>query len=341
MNKSKNYIKPYVTVWIVWMVLHFVVLYQAGFSADAALLDPIVSNLPLLGLSLLLNNTFRFYQPGPKYAWNLVVWCFVMALIWLGFNGFLISLLLHKDQIFINFYDSSLLFRFIIAFILLGAGALIAWMIQLFESAREDQERHFEAQKLAKEAELNNLRQQMQPHFLFNTLNSVSALVGKDAASARKMIQELSEFLRGTIKKDDDVLIRLSDEIKHLKLYLDIEKVRFGNRLTYDILSDENAESALVPPLVLLPLIENAIKYGLYDTLDDVEIKLKAEISEKTLMVTVQNPFDPESTDRQKGIGFGLQTLKRRLFLLYGRNDLLDYKSDNNIFTCTLKIPQS
>ena len=98
-------------------------------------------------------------------------------------------------------------------------------------SKQEHEQRKADAEKLAKEAELFKLRQQLQPHFLFNSLNSINALIGMRPEEARKMVQQLSDFLRGTIKKEETQWVSLEEELQYLQLYLDIEKVRFGNRL--------------------------------------------------------------------------------------------------------------
>ena len=118
--------------------------------------------------------------------------------------------------------------------------------------------------------------QQLQPHFLFNSLNSINALIGFKPDEARKMIHQLSDFLRGTLKKDDDQLqVTLNDELQHLNLYLEIEKVRFGHRLQTEISCDERSGSAKLPSMLLQPIVENAIKFGLYDTTGEVVVSLR------------------------------------------------------------------
>src|SRR4029077_2679 len=129
-----------------------------------------------------------------------------------------------------------------------------------------------EAEQLAREAELYKLRQQLQPHFLFNRLNSISALTGTQPEKARHMINQLSEFLRGTLKKDEKQWNTLDEEMQYLQLYLDIEKVRFGYRLQTEILCDEDARTLKLPAMLLQPVVENAIKFGLYDTTGEVKI---------------------------------------------------------------------
>ena len=193
---------------------------------------------------------------------------------------------------------------------------------------------------LSREAELFKLRQQLQPHFLFNSLNSISALTGSQPEKARHMIQQLSDFLRGTLKKDDQKWSTLEEEIQYLRLYLDIEKVRFGHRLQTEIIFDDALQSLKLPALLLQPVVENAIKFGLYDTYGDVLITLRATQENNYLKIMVQNPFDPETSQPLKGTGFGLSSVQRRLFLLFARHDLLQTQKDEQNFITTILIPQ-
>ena len=189
-----------------------------------------------------------------------------------------------------------------------------------------------------KEAELIKLRQQLQPHFLFNSLNSISALTTAQPLEARKMVVQLSEFLRGTLKQEDH-LITLNEELDHLKLYLDIEKIRFGHRLTVDFDASEESMNQLLPSLLLLPLVENSIKFGLYDTVGEIKITIACNMTPNYLLIQIQNPFDKKNTSPLPGTGYGLSSIHRRLYLLYARQDLLLTHTDESIFTTSLKIP--
>ena len=153
------------------------------------------------------------------------------------------------------------------------------------------------------------------------------------------MIEQLSDFLRGTLKKEEKQLVSLQEEIKYLELYLDIEKVRFGHRLQTAIEVEEDASLRMIPSLILQPVVENAIKFGLYDTMDEVLITLKAIVTEQGLKISVSNPFDPLTAASVPGTGFGLASIKRRLYLLYGRNDLVEIQKEASIFSTTLIIP--
>ncbi|MDB5207858.1 MAG: hypothetical protein JWR72_2933 [Flavisolibacter sp.] len=216
--------------------------------------------------------------------------------------------------------------------------ALINVLWYTLQDQLETDKRKVEADRLSKEAELNNLRQQLQPHFLFNSLNSINALIGSQPQKARTMIEQLSDFLRGTLKKEQKEWTSLEEELQHLGLYLAIEKVRFGHRLSATISNE--AAGAQLPVMLLQPIVENAIKFGLYDTTYDITIAIEAKKKDSYLIVQVTNPFDPETSLPGKGTGFGLSSVQRRLYLLFARQDLLQTTTNENVFTTTIKIPQ-
>jgi len=230
--------------------------------------------------------------------------------------------------------------RFVGAFLILSFVTLLNWMWNLLKDQKEQEERRNEAEQLVKDAELVKLRQQLQPHFLFNSLNSISALAGSKPDEARQMIQQLSDFLRGTLKKDEQKIVPFGEEMAHLKLYLEIEKVRFGHRLNIEINVAKEILNATIPPLLLQPIVENAIKFGLYGTIEDILVNIDAKSDPSYLFVEVKNPYDAQTHGAAKGTGFGLSSIQRRLFLLYGRNDLLTTEKSETIFSTRLKIPQ-
>jgi two-component system LytT family sensor kinase len=123
-------------------------------------------------------------------------------------------------------------------------------------------------------------------------------------------------------------------------LYLEIEKVRFGNRLSTSFETSEEALQMKIPAMLLQPLVENAIKFGLYDTTGETIISVTAKADAGMLLITVQNPFDPETSSPRQGTGFGLNSVQRRLYLLFARSDLLITDTTGNVFTTTIKIPQ-
>lgn len=231
--------------------------------------------------------------------------------------------------------------RFGAGFLLISSMSMFSLLWYSQQEQKESDGRKRETEKLAKEAELFKLRRQLQPHFLFNSLNSISALIGYDPEKARYMIHQLSDFLRGTLKNDEQQWNTLEEELKYLQLYLDIEKVRFGHRLKTEIIYKDEILALKIPALLLQPVVENAIKFGLYDTTGEVLIKIEATMGQNNLHIMVQNPFDPETSQPLKGTGFGLSSIQRRLFLLFARSDLLSTKKDHELYITTIIVPQS
>ena len=153
------------------------------------------------------------------------------------------------------------------------------------------------------------------------------------------MVEQLSEFLRITLKRADEHWVRLEEEWNYLQLYLEIEKIRFGHRLEVVTSFEEGVMDWRIPTLVLQPLVENAIKFGLYGTTGSVTISLDARRLDDLLEIRVTNPFS-EDARTTRGNGFGLAGLQRRMYLLFARNDLVHTADVNYVFTVTLKIPR-
>ncbi|XOV67033.1 MAG: sensor histidine kinase [Fluviicola sp.] len=214
------------------------------------------------------------------------------------------------------------------------------WSKRRRESEEKSKELAIAQQRDMVQIEINSIQQQLKPHFLFNSLNSINALTLSNPEEAQKMVQLLSEFMRGSVQQNQSELVTLQEEIRHLKLYTDIEKVRFGDRLhvTYEV--HEELMQKKLPFLILQPIIENAIKYGLYGNTDQVTITIGARMHENHLELTVSNPFDTITQKTNKGTGFGIRSVERKLLLIYRRANLLKTQSKNSIFTATLQIPQ-
>jgi two-component sensor histidine kinase len=343
MFKSIPFALKVVITYLAWAI--FCGLYQArtiarfGFSWDEALKDTAITQFIIAIACLTINKSLRVAKPTFK---NLSG-AFFQVLAITAFATMTQEALLEEVIKSINyntFLKNALHIRGFYNGLMILLISIITWFWGYFRDQQESISRKEDAERLSREAELANLRQQLQPHFLFNSLNSISALVGSQPERARNMIQQLSDFLRGTLKKDDKQLITLKEELAHLQLYLDIEKVRFGHRLETAIHASDESLSLALPSLLLQPIVENAIKFGLYDTLDDIEIDLSARKENNYLIMEVKNPFDPTTASPKKGTGFGLQSVDRRLFLVYGQSSLLTIKQDGNTFITTLKIPQ-
>ena len=315
-------------------------LYWLGLSIDISIADSFVSNLIIAAACLLLCYLMQFYLPQKERHWYILIISVILSTIVVLTGKALLSCIYNEEPGYPDLLKTSLPIRWSISFLVIVCMSMICVLWYSFKDKEETEKRKNEAEAISREAELFTLRRQLQPHFLFNSLNSISALAGTRPEEARKMIQQLSDFLRGTIKKEDSSTVTLAEELQHLQLYLSIEQVRFGHRLNVEIDTDEASGEAKIPSLILQPVVENAIKFGLYDTTDAVTIKLHAFEEPGQLTLTVENPFDPETAMPQKGEGFGLGSVQRRLYLLFGRSDLVSTRSQDKLFTTTIKIPQ-
>ena len=324
--------------WLVWATIHVFVLRSFDLPWITAIVDSAVYNGLLLGASLLLINILRFYVPQKDRYFMLLGWVGVLSTVWL-FYGKLALSLLFRDPAYHYLMNHSLAIRFSYGFLITSTVVLMSVIWYNWQEQKALEARRVEAERMAREAELFKLRQQLQPHFLFNSLNSISALIGPQGKEARRMVLQLSDFLRGTLKKEEHQWTTLKEELHYLQLYLDIEKVRFGHRLNTAFQIAPEAEELQLPVLLLQPIVENAIKFGLYDTLDNITITIEAYRQDAELLLEVRNPFHPE-TAQPKGTGFGLSSIGRRLYLLFGRNDLLTSEAMDTTFTTRLRIPQ-
>lgn len=326
--------------WTVWSVLHFGLLFSYGVNLSSAITDSIISNIFIAASCILISNNLSYYLPRYEKYWYIVVISLCLSCIAVFIPKYILLLLLNDDKAYVSILQQSTLIRFVVSFLLIGCMGIMSMLWYTLQEQKETEQRKQEAEKMSRDAELFKLRQQLQPHFLFNSLNSISALVGSKPEQARHMIHQLSDFLRGTLKREEHQWNTLQEELQYLWLYLDIEKVRFGHRLKTKVECEEEAQALKLPSLLLQPIVENAIKFGLYDTIDDVEITVNALVKNNELLVEVKNPFDAETSQPLSGTGFGLASVQRRLYLLFGRHDLLKTEAKDSIFTTTVIVPQ-
>lgn len=327
--------------WSFWIILQWVALQDLGVKPGIAIVDSLVSNGLLSLFCYLVIRNLKYYLPGrERYIYVLVVSASLSGM-WLFITKFVLKMFFKADEQFLGALAETSVVRYAFSFLMISCTTMLGLLWYTQKELKEDNERQVATEALAREAELNKLRQQLQPHFLFNSLNSISALTGSQPEKARHMIQQLADFLRGTLKKEGEQWVTFEEELQHLKLYLEIEEVRFGYRLQTRINFLPEHLQMKLPALILQPVVENAIKFGLYDTTGEVEIRIHATTEGEKLIVTVQNPFDENTAMPKQGTGFGLTSIRRRLYLLFGRNDLVEVMNKNNTFTTILKIPQN
>jgi two-component system sensor histidine kinase AlgZ len=215
---------------------------------------------------------------------------------------------------------------------------VVHYLVLAFEQARAAERGALESRVAARDSELRALRAQLNPHFLFNSLNSINALIGGDPEGARRMCESLGDFLRRTLNLGARDTVPLADELALVDRYLGIERVRFGERLVVDRDIDPEAARCLVPPLLLQPLVENAIKHGVADRVEGGIVRIVAHRAEDRLTIEVVNGIDPEAPPR-RGEGHGLDNVRRRLDAFSAREARLDVRHDAERFRVTLTLP--
>jgi len=232
--------------------------------------------------------------------------------------------------------DLAVLFAAGIPFYLLSAVA--HYLFLAFEASHAAERRVLETQVGAREAELRALRAQLNPHFLFNSLNSINALVGSDPEGARRMCEGLGDFLRRTLALGARDEVTLGEEMALVERYLGIEQVRFGERLRVERAVEPEAAACRVPPLLLQPLVENAIKHGIQDCVAGGVIRIEARRAGGALHVAVENPVDPDAPVR-RGEGVGLENVRRRLEVFGARESQLSASRQGDVFRVLLTLP--
>jgi hypothetical protein len=219
---------------------------------------------------------------------------------------------------------------------LLSAG--LHYAVLAVEESRAAERRAAEARTLAREAELQALRAQINPHFLFNSLHSIAALATTDGARAREMCVRLSGFLRGSLALAGRENIPLREELALARGYLEVEQVRFGPRLRVEEEIEPACEDCAVPALLLQPLVENAVKHGIAGLVEGGSIRLAARRSGASISITVENAFDPE-TPAPHNMGMGLAHVRRRLQVRYGEDAAFSAGPADGVYRVVLRLP--
>ena len=218
------------------------------------------------------------------------------------------------------------------------ASVALSYLMLAQARALEAERKGAELQLLAQESELKALRAQLNPHFLFNSLNSLSALTAVDPVRAREMCVLLSEFLRRSLGLGERRLVALREELDLARAYLAIEQIRFGSRLRLDLTVDPATEPALLPTLLLQPLVENAIKHGIAALPEGGTLVLTTELVEGHVILRVENPRDSDAPTPQ-GLGLGLRQVRQRLLGRFGSRARFEATSLAETHRVTLVFP--
>ena len=214
------------------------------------------------------------------------------------------------------------------------------YLLISYEAARLSETRSLELNVLARDAQLDALRAQVNPHFLFNSLHSIASLIGSDQAGARRMCVLLADFLRETLAMSARDRITLADELALTDHFLAIEQVRFGHRLQVERHVDDAASRCHVPPLLLQPLMENAVTHGIAGLIEGGVIRLDVARRNGQLSIAIENPRDDDAPAKSRR-GVGLENVRQRLTAMFGQEARLETRLDPGTFRVELALPLS
>lgn len=340
--KSFRNFLVYLLCWFILVLLNFSLLYfSTEIGLKISIFDSLIYTLVLAGLGLSLWYPVRFIHlektKTSKLLGTHLIGAVVTSIIWLTFGYYIMSTFFTFTVNYENFIYGTLPWRFFIGILFYALITSFYYMIIYYTGFQERTVKESELKSLVTEAELRSLKFQINPHFIFNSLNSMSALTEIDPRKAKQMIIKLADFLRYTLANNDRQKNTLNEELKNIKLYLDIEKIRFEEKFDYVEELHEECGKTEIPSMILQPLFENAIKHAVYETLNTVVIKLTCSKQDDFLKITLCNNFEGES--HKKGAGVGLKNIKDRLSLIYQQDNLMEIKKENGKFTVDIFIP--
>lgn len=340
---NRKVLVTYSFVWFFILCVHVSVLnFFLNIPLVPSLLDSIIFNglYQVIGISLWYTVSFNSLDNYStlKIFLNHIAAAVITSGIWIGIGYYIVTNVVNGNHIYADFLTTSLVWRFLIGILFYTVIIAVDYVIIYYTNFQEKLLKEAELNALVKEAELKTLKYQINPHFIFNSLNSISSLTISDPSLAHEMTIKLSSFLRSVLSKNEKQKNKLSEEIANAKLYLDIEKVRFNDK--FDFIEDSKSECAEVevPSMILQPIFENAIKHGVYESLDKVTIKLSCALENEYFKIGVENNFDPEAIPR-KGEGIGIKNIRNRLKLIYNQENLLTVQKTDNLFRVNIYIP--
>jgi LytS/YehU family sensor histidine kinase len=270
---------------------------------------------------------------------NLVASGALSVTLWVLITKFIMTVALPEQTNYLAYWDKTFPYRIGTGVFIYGLIILTYYLFVSLSNLSEKSAKEAKLESLVKETELKMLRSQINPHFLFNSLNSISSLTITDPEKARDMVVKLSEFMRYALSRKDEQPVALQYELENLRLYLDIEKVRFGDKLITEDNIEKNCLDFKIPVMLLQPLYENAVKHGVYESTESVRILTSAKIIDGYIEIIISNNYDP-APSLKRGTGTGLLNVSRRLEVFYGKKASIKTTRENGVYTVTIYIPK-
>ncbi|MGE5436483.1 MAG: sensor histidine kinase [Syntrophothermus sp.] len=340
-RKLKN-LFYYIFIWLLISAFYALLLwYFYDVNYSIAIIDALIINALLSGIGLTLWYPSKYiFNEGIPVLKIISLHFFagiIFALICISLSYFITNYILSGFN-YPDLFYKTLSLRAVYGVLSYYLITSFYYIIIYYQNLQEKSSREVELQNLITQAEIRSLKFQINPHFIFNSLNSMSALTSIDPIKAREMILKLADFLRYTLSNNDKQKNKLKDEIKNIRLYLDIEKIRFEDKFDFEENINVECCDVYVPNMILQPLFENAIKHAVYESLEKIILKMECKRENDILIISLTNNYEKGSIVK-KGAGVGLENIRKRLELIYNAQNLLEVKKDEGIFKVILYIP--
>ena len=332
---------------LVWLMVAatqgLLYLYVFNFSIPVVVTDALFSSL-LFGFMGLLawypTRYIPFHRQSPVYSISAHVVAGVVVMgSWVLLSIGVLNAIFSTQVEYIEFLNQTVAWRAMLGGLIYLVLVLIYYLVSNNQKLQERSQQEERLKGMVRDAELNMLKSQINPHFLFNSLNSISSLTMSNPEEAREMIIRLSDFLRYSLKHRENEYVPLGEELGRMKDYLAIEKVRFGEKLLYEFDVDKACEEFPVPTMIFQPLFENAIRHSVYESVDPVSIKFSCVPDEGHMKAVISNDFDPAIPTR-KGTGVGLQNVRQRIALAYKEKGTVQWSGNDGVFSVTILFPR-
>ncbi len=352
MKSNKIPIRSIILAQISAIVIYSLIAYISWLAAPSnklaenIIISRLLEIITLCIFSGIVIAFFEWYRINNKPA--ILFWIMLTPAIYIAslgasffypFLSRLVNTPIPKPQLFTAYFRFALYYFVPILFACVAYGLVVYYHL-----AKAERNRSQKAEILLEQAKWQMLRYQVNPHFLFNALNTIRSMLKKDQDDARKVITELAEYFRFSLSENPEGLIGLEKELAAVKNYLEIQRFRYENKLDYEILFESGLEDIKVPIFGIQTLVENAVKYGMKTSKMPLTIWLKGQKEGKSLSFTVTNTgkiysFDRKEQEKSEGTHTGLKNLKNRLEVLYRGDANFSLREDNGRVMATILIP--
>lgn len=341
---SKRNLLIYSFIWLVCAITQGILVgTRSPIDTDMAFVDSIVfwGVFGFIGLSLWY---LVYYNNLEKKLAITIIFHIASAVVAIGFLMFkswaVSSFFFATHTLYTQFFKDTVFLRVFVGVMSYITVVFYYYSYIFYQNNKENKAKEEQYKTLLRDAELKSLKSQINPHFLFNSLNSISSLTIVEPEKAHEMIIKLSDYLRFSLSHKPDEFIPLSRELENIGRYLEIEKIRFGDRISFGMNVPQACHEVMVPTMILQPLFENAVKYGVHENTDTTAIKVTASLSASLMTITISNNFDPTSIP-SRGQGIGISNIRERLSLLFGSEELMSIDKQHSQFTISIRFPHT